>query len=285
MKIAILSDIHSNKPALASVYQDAKNQTVEEYWCLGDVVGYGPWPLQCWQHLESVIKPKAWLPGNHELALYRPNSEYCSGDAKEVIDLHSGVFKKIYPVIFEQIAAQEEKYVVEPYEGIFLAHGVYDESNIFDSVTTYMDSIYRKQHLAEKAISQLNNRNKYPKILVAGHTHVPMLWQRKYKKKFIWEKTEFRPNIVISKDIISDTTIFINPGSVGQPRDGSLDASYCILNWDKNENVVESVEFRRVPYSVQLIRKAITEEITEDGYPKGLLKRYINRQARKEGAE
>jgi predicted phosphodiesterase len=279
MKIAIISDIHSNKPALDYVYQDSKNQEVEEYWCLGDVVGYGPWPFQCWQFLESVIKPKAWLPGNHELALNRSNSEYCSGDAKVVIDLHRMVFQKAYPIIFKQIATQEKNYVMEPCEGIFLAHGVYEENNIFDSVTSYIDSKYRKQHLVEEAINQIQNKNKTVKAFVVGHTHVPMLWQRNDKKKPDWEKIEFRSNEL--KNISSDATIFINPGSVGQPRDGHLEASYCILSWNKDEKFIDSVEFRKVPYPVKLIRRAIIEE----GYPKGIQKRYTKCQSQKKGAE
>lgn len=70
MIIAVLSDLHSNLAALHVVLEDAKEMGASEYWCLGDVVGYGPWPLQVWDELTRLGIPRwGWVAGNHDWAL------------------------------------------------------------------------------------------------------------------------------------------------------------------------------------------------------------------------
>lgn len=272
MKIAILSDIHCNKPALDAVYQDAKRSLVDIFWCLGDVVGYGPWPIQCWKLLENTIKPRVWLPGNHEMGLLRENSSYCQGDAKTVIDKQRVILARTYSTIFEQIESLTKNYVVEPVEGIHLAHGIYDTKDIFESMTAYVENIEKNPHLAEKAVAHIKNTNKNPKLLVTGHTHKPMLWQRIYdqgRKKHQWVK--FQPTDRVPLNSLETMPALINPGSVGQPRDGSLSASYCILEWEDGNRYVD---FRRVPYPIELTIQAMKDA----GYPKTLIEKwYVDR--------
>ncbi len=66
MRLAILSDIHSNLPALEAVLADARDAAVDEIWCLGDVVGYGAQPDQC----ATLVRAQCsvCLVGNHDLA-------------------------------------------------------------------------------------------------------------------------------------------------------------------------------------------------------------------------
>ena len=264
MRIAIISDIHGNKLALDAVYSDAKSHKVDTFWCLGDVVGYGPWPMHCWLMIKK-INPSVWLPGNHELGLVRENSSYCQGDAKIIIDKQRILLKRTFPKIFEEIELLAENFVAEPLEGVFLAHGMYDAVKIFDSITTYVDNIINKQNLAEQAYNNVQKENKNPKIFVAGHTHKPIFWRRIYdddRKRNSWVKSEPKGDILLSNYGI--TPIFLNPGSVGQPRDGNLSASYCILEITENNGYVK---FRRVPYPVEQTRLTMKEL----GYPKSLI--------------
>lgn len=72
MKIAILSDMHANYPALDAVAGDAANEMEVGFrhcWCLGDVVGYGPHPAQTLGFLRDFVDPKAWVMGNHDAML------------------------------------------------------------------------------------------------------------------------------------------------------------------------------------------------------------------------
>jgi predicted phosphodiesterase len=74
-KIAIISDVHSNYEALASVISHAHSQGVSDVWFLGDAVGYGPDPHRCLKLLqETIAHPDAWVLGNHDEAMrYPPN--------------------------------------------------------------------------------------------------------------------------------------------------------------------------------------------------------------------
>ena len=267
-KIAIITDVHSNKPALEAVYTDAKNLFTDEFWCLGDVIGYGPWPYQSWLFLKKVIKPAIWLPGNHELGLIRPNSSYCQGDAKTIIDLQRVLLEKYYPSIFEEIEQLTKKHVVMPRDGIFLSHGLFDERDVFKSLTSYIDNIYRKQHLVEDVIEKLHQSNSSPKLLVSGHTHIPTIWERQYnvkRDKHFWSSLDAKGEIPISD--LNHGATYINPGSVGQPRDGNLLASYCILSIDGEKL---SVLFRKVSYPVELTRISMENQ----GYPSTLITRW-----------
>ena len=70
MKRALISDIHSNLEALSTVLRDIREQGVEEVFCLGDIVGYGPNPREC---IDLVMKCKISLLGNHDQgALFDP---------------------------------------------------------------------------------------------------------------------------------------------------------------------------------------------------------------------
>ncbi len=73
MKVAVLSDIHANFPALAAVLEDADSQGIDlqsrAVWCLGDVVGYGPHPREALTFLREFADPKAWVLGNHDAML------------------------------------------------------------------------------------------------------------------------------------------------------------------------------------------------------------------------
>ncbi len=68
MKIAVLSDIHANYPALEAVCQHAQDRA-ERFWFLGDMVGYGPYPVECLNWLRANVKDEEWVLGNHDAML------------------------------------------------------------------------------------------------------------------------------------------------------------------------------------------------------------------------
>jgi hypothetical protein len=73
MKVAVLADIHANLPALVAVLEDAALQGIEleskAFWCLGDVIGYGPHPVETLNFLKDYVDRQAWVMGNHEAML------------------------------------------------------------------------------------------------------------------------------------------------------------------------------------------------------------------------
>ncbi len=69
MRIAILSDIHANRPALDAVLKDSVDQGVDRFWSLGDVIGYGPQPVEALLFLQERVTPEGWVMGNHDAML------------------------------------------------------------------------------------------------------------------------------------------------------------------------------------------------------------------------
>jgi len=70
MRIALLSDVHANLVALEQVIADARQQGADEFWFLGDLLGYGPQPKECIFFLEDLpVAPDCWLSGNHDYAI------------------------------------------------------------------------------------------------------------------------------------------------------------------------------------------------------------------------
>ena len=114
MKIAILSDIHSNYYALESVLSDAEKKGVERYWLLGDLFGYGPYPCEC---LEWLLREKGhinWVMGNHDamliglslLAEEERSKDFLSwllgqGYLERIKKLNDFAFKELYEVGYD----------------------------------------------------------------------------------------------------------------------------------------------------------------------------------------
>ena len=109
MRVAILSDIHGNLPALNTVLDDAVSRKIKTFWCAGDVVGYGPWPVQCWTALQELgIAKNAWVVGNHDLGLVDGlyggqyfNGEFFNEEAKTILDYHRETCRN-FPDMFDQ---------------------------------------------------------------------------------------------------------------------------------------------------------------------------------------
>lgn len=165
MIVAIISDLHGNLPACNAVLNDADQFKAQEYWCLGDVVGYTPWPFQVWQRLSHLnIPTSGWVAGNHDWAL--------TGRLDGFIQLEVDGQKKLIRVadlsietdghrfdlnIFNSSAAQIIKMqrqslpenspiyavldnlpiVASPRPGVYLTHGRFTHKNDMDNVIQY----------------------------------------------------------------------------------------------------------------------------------------------------
>ena len=250
MRVAILSDIHGNLPALNAVLDDAMQLNIDSYWCLGDVVGYGPWPVQCWSTLKSLnIAESAWVVGNHDLGLIDGldggkyfMGEYFNEEARTILEHHRQVCRD-FPSIFDQI--RQIQTIVQPHPGLVLAHGVPKPGDITWTVTKYTTSRVD----AEQAIADLTQARIEPRLIVVGHSHQAIFWRRKIcaAGTVRWHEEPARGEINLGD--LSDEIVYLNPGSVGQPRDEGPEASYCYIDWEAG-----TITFRRIPYAVALTR-------------------------------
>jgi len=234
MRVAVLSDIHANLHALEAVLADVDRQDTDEIWCLGDVVGYGPRPNEC----VDLIRARAafCLCGNHDLAVLGAlDTVDFSGDAGTAARWTQAV-----------LGAEQADWLrgLEPLgerPGVELFHGS-PRDPVWDYVLTEQVAL----------ISILETTA--PLILV-GHSHIAL--------EFSWDGDALTGGGAPGgTDVeLAGRRSLVNPGSVGQPRDGDPRAAWALIDAD-----AERAAFRRVPYEIDRTQA----EIREQGLPETL---------------
>jgi predicted phosphodiesterase len=219
MRIAIVSDVHANRHAFEAVLDDVEAAGAEELWCLGDLVGYGAEPNAC---VELARRHAAvCLAGNHDLAVcgklplgqFVRGAELSIGWTRDVIDADCLAW----------LGTLEPQRLDE-------AIGLYHASPR-DPVWEYVLSPLQ----AELCLDRLEHR-----VACIGHSHMALSYCR-------------RDGETASGDIcpagteldVSDGAWLLNPGSVGQPRDGDPRAAWLLV-----DTGAWSAAFRRTEYDV-----------------------------------
>lgn len=230
MKLIVLSDIHANLSAIKAVITDfTEKYAADAIAILGDIVDYGPHPNQVISTLESLDLPVVCnLFGNHEKALFSDELVRFSSDrgrqsllyTKSVLSNHS----------FEYIGRMNhDAMLVTTIAGkdVLFVHG------------DLSDCYWGKFPLDEM------KDDKYARYdyVFSGHTHTPRLEERYYKCDNPGMRDQHR-------------TVFINPGSVGQPRNQNANAQYVYLDFDS-----ETIHFNAVGYDVAGEIASFPEEV------------------------
>lgn len=219
MLVAVLSDIHGNRHALEAVLDDVAASGATDLWCLGDVVGYGADPTDC---VDLVAANAALcLAGNHDLAVT---------GALQLDDFSRGA----------ALAARWTQEVLPPEQLEFLAGlssqgeagaiGLYHASPR-DPVWEYVLSAL----LAELCFDAQARR-----LALIGHSHVALSFVRRHGEPATGEKR--RGGDVVD---VAEGEWLLNPGSVGQPRDGDARAAWLLL-----DTQTWQAEWRRTPYDI-----------------------------------
>jgi predicted phosphodiesterase len=238
MKVAVISDIHGNWHALEAVLGDIEREQVDDIWCLGDVVGYGPQPNRC--VAETRTAASLCLMGNHDLAaVERVDLTDFSPDASASATWTIGELEPDARAFLEGL----EPHGTRP--GVEMFHG-----SPRDPVWEYILS----EHAARDALS----RTTAPLLLV-GHSHIPIALQLSDEDALAGGLAKGGSEVELSKG-----RWLLNPGSVGQPRDGDPRAAYLLYDVD-----AATAHFRRVPYPIELTQV----EIREAGLPETLASR------------
>jgi predicted phosphodiesterase len=219
MKVAVVSDIHANRHAFEATLEAVAASEASELWCLGDLVGYGAEPDAC---VELAREHAAvCLAGNHDMAVTGelPLDEFSRGASvaaqwtREVIDPENLAF-------LENLSPQGEESSV----------GLYHASPR-DPVWEYVLSAL----LADLCMNQQENR-----ICLIGHSHVALSFVR-----YEGEPATGEPRRDGTQLDVADGEWLLNPGSVGQPRDGDSRASWLLLNLDDMD-----ATFHRADYDI-----------------------------------
>ena len=232
MRIAILSDIHANWQALEAVLRDCP--PVDETLCLGDVVGYGGDPKRC---VDEVMKRK-WLTlvGNHDRACTDPEIlEWFNDDAASVVRWTIEVI-------------EEER--LEWLRGLPDSHIEHDVLLVHASPR---DHIY--EYVLDTAVAHANLELLEGGICFHGHTHVPGI--------FGMANGTVTHEYRVDKFRLAGPAL-VNPGSVGQPRDGDRRASYAVYDAE-----AMTINLHRLEYEIDATQKLMAEA----GLPRWLIER------------
>jgi diadenosine tetraphosphatase ApaH/serine/threonine PP2A family protein phosphatase len=235
VRVAIVSDIHANLHALEAVLESISQDAPDEIWCLGDLVGYGPRPNRCCALMAE--RADHCLIGNHDLAaLGRLDLEEFSPDAAASAAWTAKALEKGPRAFLEQLEPKGER------QGVGLFHA------------SPRDPVW--EYVLSPAIAYVALGDAPQDLVLVGHSHVAL--------HFRLADGTFAPATAETGLGLAGDRWLLNPGSVGQPRDGDARAAWLLLDLDARR-----ATFRRVAYDVERTQA----EIRERGLPEPLAAR------------
>ena len=230
MRVAVISDVHGNARALEAVLAELEHDRPDAIWCLGDTVGYGPQPNECCDRVNADAD--LCLVGNHDLVVLGELTVSDFNDEAAAAALWTA----------DQLteASREFLAALKPTggaDGVGLYHG-----SARDPVWEYVLSEEAARATFSLAPEQL---------ILVGHSHVALALTQDGRRV----AGGLAP---AGTELELAGRWLLNPGSVGQPRDGDPRAAWLLLDLDKR-----FASFRRVAYPVEKTQA----EIREAGLP------------------
>ena len=240
MKRAVISDIHGNLEALLAVLEDARSFSVDEIYCLGDIIGYGPNPCEC---LDQVMRQcEMTILGNHDqAALFDPDgfnpmalrAIYWTRDQLDNGPGNSTQVNARWDYLGELPRSHDDG------DFMFVHGSPRDPTNEYVFPEYVFDQ--RKMEILFGKIKQ---------YCFMGHTHLPGVFTTECE--FVSpEECEYRYPLGSEK-------VMVNVGSVGQPRDDDKRSCYIILDID--DSGAATVIYRRVEYDIEKTKQKIYDE-------------------------
>jgi predicted phosphodiesterase len=226
MRIAVVSDIHSNIVALDAVLSSIGS--VDGLWHLGDVVGYGPEPDAV---IDRLREHKAvGVRGNHDAAAAGgAEIDWFNPDARAAMEWTR---KRIGPGSLSWLKELPQQRVEDTFT---LVHG-----SPRDPLWEYVTSL----PVARANMAVLKTR-----YGLHGHTHIPICWREDDGR------VEVVSPVHGSSIALDDRPVLLNPGSVGQPRDGIPTASWMVIDSDANR-----CTWGRVAYDIEAVQASMARE-------------------------
>jgi predicted phosphodiesterase len=240
VKRALISDIHSNLEALEAVLADIRQQGIQEVYCLGDIIGYGPNPREC---IDLVMNCNVCLLGNHDQgALFDPEgfntgaerAIFWTRDQLESPDGDPEENARRWDFLGELPRNRREN-------GFLFVHG--SARNPLNEYV-FPEDIYNQRKM-EKIFNLIEHH------CFQGHTHVPGVFTQ--SMNFI------SPEEVNYTYRLGDEKTMVNVGSVGQPRDGDPRSCYVVLEGNQ-------ITFRRIEYDFEKTIKKIYDTPELDNF-------------------
>jgi predicted phosphodiesterase len=237
-RVAILSDVHGNLPAFEAVIEDVRKTGVDAIWNLGDLVGYGAQPDECVELARQTCD--LCLIGNHDLVVIDKLSvEDFSANAATAALWTRDHIKPESLEFLKDLSPKDESGEMKLYH-----------ASPRDPIWEYVLSV----GLADACLDAMPGR-----LAAVGHSHVALWFWRSEGGRTVGEQADGGMEIDLSKG-----EWLLNPGGVGQPRDGDPRASWVLLDFENS-----SAKWHRVEYPIDQAAKAIEDA----GLPRSLADR------------
>ncbi len=237
MRIAIISDIHSNLEALQKALEIIEQKTLDKVICLGDIVGYGANPKQCLELTRKISHHI--IMGNHDQA---------AADISYPQDFTK--YAKTAVFWTNKILSQSEKEFLQSIQ--FTIE--------IENITFVHSSPFKPQewfYISNHSEASINFRYFDTPLCFVGHSHVPEIFceDRASKKELVNPAiTDKKKYFSYKYQLLKEKKYIINPGSVGQPRDKDWRLSFGIF--DTESWTYENI---RAEYDVEAAAKKIIE--------------------------
>jgi predicted phosphodiesterase len=258
MRCAIISDIHGNLDALNTVLADAGE--FDALWCLGDLVGYGPEPNACIDVLRQ--RGAICVAGNHDwAAIGKMDTADFNPEAGEAAAWTGAQLTPDNRAYLENLPTQ---LIAGEHEQFTLVHG------------SPSDPVW--EYLSHLSAARRNFAAFHTPYCLVGHTHVPLVFQQPSPEEGADEETGEYETLVPEHDspiTLGAHRLIVNPGSVGQPRDGNPDAAYMIYESGPAAGQAAggahqgTLTLRRVTYPVA----SVQQKMRQAGLPSRLIMR------------
>jgi diadenosine tetraphosphatase ApaH/serine/threonine PP2A family protein phosphatase len=243
MKIGIFSDVHANIEALTAVFEAFKTERVHEYYCLGDVVGYGASPNECANLIRDVAK--VTILGNHDAAVAgRMDYSYYYDAARQALDAHAAELSPENKAWLQQLPYKHRLETI----GVDLCHGSPVRLEEFEYIFA-----------PDQARECFEIWDDLAPLTLIGHSHLCKVFE--LRKSADDETTELQELPAEKFRLDEDAKYIVSVGSVGQPRDYDNRASYTTYDAETRE-----FDFLRVEYDIESAANKIFERKLERNF-------------------
>lgn len=237
MRLGIFSDVHANIEALSAVMRGFEDEDIDEYYCLGDVVGYGASPNECSDLVRETAK--VTILGNHDAAVAgRMDYSYYYEAARQALDLHANTLSDENLAWLKGLPYKHE--VGDT--GVHLCHGSPLRLEEFEYIFA-----------PEQARECLQMWDELGHITLIGHSHLCKVFELRpgSVEELPAERFELDP----------DAKYIVSVGSVGQPRDYDNRASFTTFDTES-----KTFDFKRVEYDIESAASKIFQSKLERNF-------------------